>query len=695
MFAANTNAPEQTLFLKIILGQNHPMRVGSSNSSMSLSFARRAAICFCRGLLLLIPAAVFGQTNYYSTNGTEYAVIGSLPGDQVFSDGAVTPSGGFVVWQDNITDGNGWGISMMPVNGTLSGSGSSYRVNVQGTNDQENPRVALLKNGGAVFVWQGGKSGFQHIYARFLDSNNTFLTTTDLEVSVPTNNFQINPAVAVLNNSNVVVVWSSFDEQSSSSLQDVYGQIFSQTGQKIGGEFPINQFTLYNQHAPTITALANNGFAVAWVSEQERVVGVPNAGLVTPNQQSYPSVDIYARLYDSNGVAQSDEFLVNTDSNPCADPSLAAGSDGGFMVAWDAKDMTSPMANSLDIYVRSFTSAGAGSGGIVKRVNSYLFGDQYMPRISSLGTDYLIVWTSLAQDGSREGVFDQFVNKSGSSVGSELRINTTTASSQIQPVVASDGVSQFLVAWSSYTGLVNSFDLFAQRYMNVSAVLQPMAAPFVYAPFTLSNGVYQPQLQVSWPPLLGISVSNYEVYVNGSPTPTGLVTSNQWTMTAANALAPSSTNSFQVDYVTTDGHRSPTSPPASGATWSGLNWNGIPYEWMAEFFGGYFGGTYHTNFWPSANAPVASGSPTLSQIFLSGGNPLDSSTWLVTQLSNTPQGLFLTWNTQPGLTYQVQTTTNFITWSNLGAPRFALGNSDSIFCGGGSAGYYRVVLLRQ
>ena len=708
-----------------------------------LLFARRVVLCFCWGLFLMVPAAVFGQTNYYSANGGEYAVIGSLPGDQVFPDAAVTPSGGFVVWQDNITDGSGWGISARQLDSTLSGTLSTFRVNVQGTNDQENPRVALLKNGGAVFVWQGGISGFQHIYARFLASDNTWLTTNDVLVNaqastnlsysyttnttltittnwgpahiriisyttnaittVTTNtiatsntlNFQINPAVAVLNNSNVVVVWSSFDEQSSSSLQDVYGQIFSQTGQKIGGEFLINQFTLYNQHAPAITALANNGFAVAWVSEQERVVGVPNAGLVTPNQQSYPSVDIYARLYDANGVAQSDEFLVNTDSNPCADPSLAAGSDGGFIVAWDAKDMTSPMSNSLDIYARSFTSAGAGSGGIVKRVNSYLFGDQYMPRISSVGTDYFVVWTSLAQDGSREGVFGQFVDKSGSSVGGELRINTTTASSQIQPVVASDGVSQFLVVWSSYTGLASSFDLFAQRYMNASAVLQPMAAPFVYAPFTLSNGVYQPQLQVSWPPLLGISVSNYEVYVNGSPTPTALVTSNQWTMTAANGLTASSTNSFQVDYVTMDGRRSPISASTSGATWSGLNWNGIPDEWMAEFFGGYFGGAYHSNFWPPVNAPLVSGSPTLSQIFLSGGNPLDSSTWLVTQLSITPQGLFLAWNTQPGLTYQVQTTTDFITWSNVGAPRFAAGNSDSIFCGGGSAGYYRVVLLRQ
>ena len=83
--------------------------------------------------------------------------------------------------------------------------------------------------------------------------------------------------------------------------------------------------------------------------------------------------------------------------------------------------------------------------------------------------------------------------------------------------MASDGGNQFLVVWTSYTGGANSFDLFAQRYLNVSAMLTAMPAPFVYAPFTMSNGVYQPQLQVSWAPLLGIAVSNYEVYVNGRP----------------------------------------------------------------------------------------------------------------------------------------------------------------------------------
>jgi hypothetical protein len=675
--------PGETFF-----GQSIPPRLESLMPS-SL-FPRRAVVCLCWIFFLAIPTIIFGQTNYYAANGTEYAVIGSLPGDQVFPDAAVTPSGGFMVWQDNITDGDGFGISARRLDGTLSGTLSTFRVNQQGANDQQNPRVALLKNGGAVFTWQGGKLGYQHIYARFLNSSSTFLTTTDVLVSVPTNNFQINPAMAVLNNSNVVVVWGSFNQVSSNSFQDVYGQIFSQTGQPIGTNFLINQFTSYNQRTPSIAALKNGGFVVAWVSEQQRAVapalGTPSA-FVTASAAPVPSVDVYARLYDGNAVAQGGEFLVNTDSNPAADPAVAAAADGSFMVAWCAHDMANS-DNGLDIFARPFSSAGVG--GTVLRVNSHLYGDQFAPRINSIGTDYLVAWTSLAQDGSREGVYAQFLHGNGSTVGGEFRVNTTTISQQMQPVVASDGVSQFLVIWTSYTGSPNSFDLFAQRYINVASVLQPISAVFVYAPFVVdANDEYQPQLQVSWPTLLGISVSNYEVYVNGSSTPSGIVTSNQWTMTAANGLTASTTNSFQVDYTTTDGRRSPLSPSASGKTWSDCDWGGIPCDWMKMYFGA------NAFNWPSPTADSDGDGMNNLQEFLAGTSPTNAASALRVQLASTPQGLFLNWNTQPGATYQVQTTTNFTTWNNLGASRFAAGGSDSIFVGGGSAGYYRVLLLRQ
>jgi hypothetical protein len=63
-------------------------------------------------------------------------------------------------------------------------------------------------------------------------------------------------------------------------------------------------------------------------------------------------------------------------------------------------------------------------------------------------------------------------------------------------------------------------------------------------------------------------------------------------------------------------------------------------------------------------------------------------------LDNTSQGLFLKWNTEPGLIYQVITSSDMSTWVNLGGPRFAAGHLDSMFVGGGPVGYYRIIRLR-
>jgi hypothetical protein len=640
----------------------------------------------CAGFTLG-AAVASAQTNYYTTNGAEYALVGSLPGDQVFPSAAIATNGGFMVWQDNVTDGDSWGVSAERLDATLSGTLSPFRVNVTGAGSQENPQVALLKNGGAVFVWQGGQLGSQHVYARFLTPTNTFLTTNDVLVNTFTNNFQINPAVAVLNNSNVVFVWASYDQAGSNSMQDVYGQIFSPAGQKVGGEFLVNQFTNFNQRTPSVAALAGGGFVVAWVSEQERQTVVTNSGYISSAIALLPSVDIYARLYQGSGTPSGNEFLVNTDSNPCSSPAVAAAADGSFLVAWTAQDLLNPN-NSMDIHARTFTSAG--SGGAAFYVNSHLYGDQYVPRISVLGLDYLVTWTSLGQDGSREGVYGQFVHNDGTLVGGEFRVNTTTLGQQLQPAVTSDGVDKFLVVWTSFTGYPNTFDLFAQRYINVNLAtsLPALGPPFVWVPFVVSSGAYQPQLVVSWAPVQGFSVSHYEVYVDGAVTNVAAVATNQWTMTATNGLAASSTHSFQVDYVLTSGQHSPLSPAASGTTWQGYNWGGIPFEWMMEYYGSDF------STWPSASSRPDGTGLTLSQIFLSGGNPTNSATWLQQTLMKTSEGMFLGWNTEPGATYQVQQTTNLTTWSNLGSPRFAAGTTDSIYVGGSAVGYYRVVLLR-
>src|SRR5438874_10848826 len=69
-----------------IFGQSILMGLKYLELSMSSSSARKAAICFCWGILLALSPALMAQTNYYGAGGTEYAITGPVPGDQVWPD---------------------------------------------------------------------------------------------------------------------------------------------------------------------------------------------------------------------------------------------------------------------------------------------------------------------------------------------------------------------------------------------------------------------------------------------------------------------------------------------------------------------------------------------------------------------------------------------------------------------------------
>ena len=215
------------------------------------------------------------------------------------------------------------------------------------------------------------------------------------------------------------------------------------------------------------------------------------------------------------------------------------------------------------------------------------------------------------------------------------------------------------MAWTGYIGSPNNFDFFAQRYADT---LQALAAP--EAPYVTVLG--SNSLGVSWPPQAGLSVSHYEVYADGSVTPTALVTNNSYWAVAG--LAPGSTHSYRLAYVLTDDRRSPLSAAASGTTYSQLStWGGIPQEWMTTHFGADLFA------WPSPYADSDGDGASNGNEFLAGTDPLDPGSALRIRLEPTPQGLFLNWNTEPTLVYQVQSSTDMVNWSSLGQPRFSAG----------------------
>jgi len=625
-----------------------------------MSLLLNARVLVLWGIFFAHAAHVMGQTEYIPQGG-EYGVVPGLVGDQVNPAVSVNSSGGYLLWCDNITDTNGYGVSALRLGANYSAAYSSFRVNEQQDGDQNAPSVTLLKDGGAAFVWQSGRQGFQKIYARFISSAGTWVTG-EQRVNTFTNNFQAGPVAATLTNGNVVVVWDSYNQVSASSFRDVYSRQFTPAGQPVGGaEALVNQVTAYNQRTPALAALSDGRYVVVWVTEQQR----------TEN-----SVDIYGRIFSAPGVPAGAEFRVNVGTNICANPSVTATSSGGFMVAWTERD--SLISNySLEVVARSFS--GAATGGVVRKINTHSYGDQFAPRLSSAGSDCLAVWTSLAQDGSFEGVYGQFLNADASLNGSEFRVNSTTAMGQKFPAIASDGASRFLAVWSSYVGGVNSMDLFAQRYGTLLQPLLPPDPPYV-------NVLSSTSLALSWAAQAGLSVVNYDVYANGSVTPTVTVTNNWWTMTG---LGAGTTNTFRIGYNLSDGRHSPLSAPATGVTYLyPFTWSGIPYDWMAQYWGWDLGA------WPSATLDSDGDGATTAQEFLAGTDPLDAGSVLKLSMADTPQGAFLTWNSEPGLVYQVQVSSNLGTWSNVGLPRVAAGTVDSMYVGGVSVAYYRVLRLR-
>jgi hypothetical protein len=635
---------------------------------------RISGVVFCLAAALFCPVA---SAQLSSPLGSEYSLTGEVPGDQVFPRVALRSSGGYVVWHDNRTDGYGQGISARKLNNNFSPSLASFRVNQQGIGDQRYPDVTMLTNGGAAIVWQGNRTGrHDQVWLRILSTNGTFTTTNDLRVSTYTNGPQVTPVIATLNGGNLVVVWGSTFQDGN--YQGVFGRILNPAGTAVTAPFQVNQFTIFNQRNPAVASLPDGGFVVTWVSENQGLTSVDLS-------RGTNRVHVYARLYDSAGTPRGDEFRVNTGRWLCAQPDVAASTDGGFTIVWSQRDNFT--TNSWDIFARAF-----GPGGVAVaepfRLNTYTFGEQYSPRISGLGNVQLVVWSSLGQEVSTDfppsllisGIYGRLIAE-GAPNGGEFQVNTTVVSKQHQPAITADGVDRFLVTWASFTG-ASSFDILAQRFTSGQPLPRP-DPPFVSA---LSSS----RLLVSWPELLGFPVTGYEVYMDGAAppaAPVALVTNNMWTQAG---LVPASTHSFRLAYIV-GGQRSSLSDPASATTWGeDENVDGLPDDWQERYWGS------KPEDWPGRNVDSDGDGATNASEYLAGTDPTDPDSVLKTWISRSPQGRRLNWSTQPGFIYQVQTANGFGGgWVNFGSARFAAGSSDSILSSGNSnAAFYRIIRVR-
>ena len=179
------------------------------------------------------------------------------------------------------------------------------------------------------------------------------------------------------------------------------------------------------------------------------------------------------------------EFQVNTSTSFNSYPHVAPAPSGDALVVWmdNAAD-----GSSGGILARRASSTGSVLGTEFL-LNTTTTGSQDRSHVASVpGGGFVVTWQSYAQDGSSLAVVARRFASDGAALGSEIAVNAYTTGAQQRPDVAVDGAGGFVVVWDSAAEDGDQTGVFGQRFTSAGV---PAGSEFRVNGYTTSYQ-YQP-----------------------------------------------------------------------------------------------------------------------------------------------------------------------------------------------------------
>lgn len=376
--------------------------------------------------------------------GSEFRVNTTTSQAQQTPAVAADGAGNFVVaWQGN-GPGDADGIVAQRFSAAGVASGGEIQVNTSTIASHSNPAVAMDADGDFVVVFDTFNSANSSIdvFARRFNAAGVAQGATIL-VNTYVNSTQRDPAVALDPAGNFVVVWTSFGQDGSS--YGIYAQRYNAAGTAQGTEFRVNQTTAQEQDKPVVATDATGRFVVAWES--------------TSQDGSFEG--IVARRFDASGLPLGDELVVNGyTTNGQRLPGLDVDAAGNFAIAWQSSGQD---GSGLGVYARRYDSAGVAQGGEFQ-VNTTTTGDQAAPVVALDSGALVIAWQSSLQDGSGQGIYGQCFTSAGVATGGEVRLNTYTSNDQAAPALVKGLGTSLVAVWQSTNQDGSLAGVYGQRY---------------------------------------------------------------------------------------------------------------------------------------------------------------------------------------------------------------------------------------
>lgn len=335
-----------------------------------------------------------------------------------------------VAWSSRIA--GEWQIRMRYYDAAGNPTTGEIAVNDQTGMDQYWASVGIDNAGNTVVVWTeaGGSTGVNH---RRFDSQGTPLDV-QMGVNSTTSGDQEDPSIAVAGDGRYVIVWEGNGPGDSSGI---FGQRYDSAGNKDGGEFRVNDNTFFTQSEPSVAIAPDGSFVVTW----DEFDGV------------------YARRFDSNGVAiDSSDVRIRSELS-AGETAVAMNDAGQFVATWRET------GSGRDIWARVFDfGMPLTSAPPEFQVNTTSANDQTNPSVSvDAAGDFLIVWEGDDGQGDPDAVIARKFNANGAPAGGEFTVNQTSGNVQHQASVAMGDLDNFVVVWSG-DGPGDSDGVFARQF---------------------------------------------------------------------------------------------------------------------------------------------------------------------------------------------------------------------------------------
>ncbi|MDL2336987.1 MAG: hypothetical protein QFE16_04010, partial [Pseudomonadota bacterium] len=385
-------------------------------------------------------------------------------GEQINPDMVVLADGTYVtVWQSYSQDAlNSYGVYYQRYSATGAAIGAESRANSVAAGDQTNPHVAATSDGGFVVTWDGADVSAEGVFAQRFSASGTAQGAA-FGVNTTTSSTQYQSNVAGYTGG-FVTAWVSYN-----GGYDVYLQRWNNDGSKAGVETLVGTAPgvataqAGTQQTPEIAATANGNLVIVWTDQ-----GGNDGG----------SYGVYGRRYDAAANTFSSTFLVNnTTTGAQYEPHVAMFGDGSFVVVWrsDGQD-----GSGAGIYAQRYDTAGAKAGGEFI-VNQSTTGNQYEPSVTSLSTGgFVVSWYNDYYDatntGTTQDVYVREFSAAGLALTDQTKLQSTTNSTESQPVIADLGAGRYVVSYTDQTNGTTGSDI-AQQVFGPTGGALPQLAP--------------------------------------------------------------------------------------------------------------------------------------------------------------------------------------------------------------------------